>query len=331
MICIPIDVNFEKMKELRLQNERTFLGIFFSEWIFPVVFLLITLGGCNRSPSFEGAKSTEGPELIRQVFPGWREDNREFPNTSFNYNRESKFDYPTLYVSPEQVAKLSESEVVLITKAATPSGGHIAQALLGAYWFSLKDGRWLLTRRQDEVSWLGSSGDFGTVTLKSLSAGVVGVFVEAGWSGGGTDSRWLEVFSVASSGAKFILDALTIYQSDDNAMAYNCNALLKKPSGSQTLVTTEAVDGMNDRCMRLSSTWEVVATNSTGYAEIRSRQKMSRVEVKTLSIRDTNEGYGQIGNYRLRLVQRDSNLIYRYVAEKNKYVLQAGRDLSERF
>jgi hypothetical protein len=325
---IPISI---PTKELRLKSKREFSGNLFPEWIFSAVFLLIILGGCNRFPSLEGAKSAEGPELIRQAFPGWREDNREFPNASFNYNRESQFVYPALYVSPEQVTRLTDSEVVLITKAAPSSGGHIAQALLGAYWFNLKDGRWVLTRRQDEISWLGSSGDFGTVTLKRLATGVVGVFVEAGWAGGGTDSRWLEVFSVDSTGAKSILDGLTIYQSDDNAMALDCDALLKKPSGWQTQVTTEEVGGMNDRCMRLSATWAVVATNSTGYADILSRQRKSQVEVKTLSVRDTDEGYGQVGNYRLRLVQQDSNLIYRYVAEKRKYVLQAGRDLSERF
>lgn len=293
--------------------------------------LLIPLAGCDQVFGSQGAKSTEGAELIRQVLPNWRADKHETPFASLNIKPESDTSVSTLDVTPEKVVQLSDSEVVLITRGAMPTGGHASPALLGAYWFALKDGRWHLARRRDEVAWLGSSGDFGKVTLKPLASGVTGVFVESGWAGGGTDSQWLDAFALDSAGISHVLDSLVIYQADDNTGGYDCVPLLKNPPSEAIRVSTEDTDRMNERCMQLTANWEIVESKSGKFAEIRSHQNKSRVKVETLSIEETNEGHGEVGVYKLRVVHEDSRLVFRYGPKKKAYELQSGRDLRERF
>lgn len=289
--------------------------------------LALSLSGCAP----QGATSTEGPELIHQVFPGWRPDKNEFPRKAFNMKENPDRPYPALFVTPEQVAKLSDSEVVLITKGSPSNAGHVSAALMSAYWFTLKEGRWQLTRRQDEVDWLGQSGDFGKVSLKPLAPGVAGVFVENGWSGGGTDSLWMDGYSVDSKGAAHVLHAMVLHQTEDNAGGYECGPLLKNPPKLPLSVTLENTESMNEKCMQLSATWEVVPSQTGSYAEILANQKKSRVIVQTLSIKETNNGYGDIGEFKIRVAREESKLVYRYDAAKRAYALKAGRDLRESF
>lgn len=296
-----------------------------------IALMAFVLPGCDQVFGSQGAASAEGPELIRQVFPEWRQDHNEFPIASFLLKEDDNRPYPKLVVTPEQVAKLSDSEVVLLTKGSPPDGGHVAAAMLGAYWFTLKEGRWHLARRQDEVNWLGSSGDFGKVAAKPLAPGVVGVFVKHWWSGFGTDSHWVDGYALDSKGASHVLEGLAIHQTEDNAGGYECETLLKNPPSQPLAVTVENVERMNGGCMRLSANWDVAPAQTGPYAEIRSHQNKSHVKVQTLSVKETNHGYGTIGKFKLRVVREESNLVFRYNAAKHAYELKAGRDLKESF
>lgn len=294
----------------------------------PLACLGVIVAGCHQAFGAPGTSSAEGPELIREVFPGWNEDRKEFPYAAFNQKPISETSASSLNVTPEQIVKLSDSEIVLLTKGAMPSPGHSSPALLGAYWFTLTDGRWRLASRQDEVAWLGSSGDFGAIDLKPLANGVFGVFVEVFWAGGGTDSSWLEVFSLDKTSAKPVLSNLSILQSENNAFAYDCEALLNSAPAKPIKMKVEA-GGMTDRCMQLFATWELVPARPGEYAEIRSHQSKAKVEFQTLSIRKGY--YRDEGEYSVRVGRQESNLVYRYSREKHTYVLTAGKDLSERF
>lgn len=284
-----------------------------NKWI-PLVALFCVqclLSACTPFGE-NGAKSAESAELMGQAFPGWRSDKTEFPFSAFQYKAESEtMSYSTLSVSPQGVAKLSDTNVVLLTKAGTGQGGYSTGALLGAYWFTLREGRWHLVKRQHSVAELGQYGDFDRVHLNRLGDGVVAVFVEHGWSGSGMENQWVAAFRVDSEhiGSLFANEGgFTLYQSNNNVEGYDCETLLEKPAGYQVNVTIEDASSFShpDRCMHLQATWKFRERKGVEYPDLIVSETKLKIAAELLASRETNEGYSQEDDFRLKVTQKSA-------------------------
>jgi hypothetical protein len=95
-----------------------------------------------------------------------------------------------------QVVRLSDTRAIMLVKVAPISPGHSSQALLAAYWFKLADKKWFLDVRQDEVEWLGSSGDYGNTTVLELYPKHYALLVEYRWAGMGEDNTWANLYQL---------------------------------------------------------------------------------------------------------------------------------------
>lgn len=299
----------------------------------PILFSIAVLSFLGCSSNEPGASSTDKSALIREVFSGWTPKNNEFPFSGFGLSVDPSLSYTTLVVSPELVVPLSESLVVLLTKAGPPSAGHSSPAMLGAYWFSLKDKRWILTKRQDEVAWLGSSGDFGTVHAKPFTNGVVGVFVEHGWAGMGTESMWLTPFKLNEQKISFLLpenDTLTLYEYDGSAQWYDCDAWLDQAIGYQkSMKVLDSQKGVSDRCSRLKVSWDVMPRGANKYPDIELSQIKRKVSVTLISSKEVNEGYDTENTYKLKLLGQEGKLVLRYNPKKEKFKVIKGVKLED--
>jgi hypothetical protein len=125
-------------------------------------------------------------------------------------------------------------------------------------------------------------------------------------------------------------DRLTLYQLDENAQWYDCEAWLNQPIGYQkSMKILDSQHGHSDRCSRLKASWDVAPRGTNQYPDIELLQHKRKVSVTQLSSKEVNEGYDTETKYKLKLLGQTNKLVLRYDSKKEIFKVIKGVELEE--
>jgi hypothetical protein len=297
--------------------------------IFSSLCVMMMLCACGKSAALNPLDQNR---LTTLVFAGWSPAATIVQNSKLKL-ADSLMSRDGLNITPIQVVLISDNCAILLTKGEPLSAGHISGALLGAYWFKRVGDEWSLERRQDEIAWLGSSGNFGDVHAVLLSPQYHALLVEFDWDGMGQENRWFTVFGLGADKVTNLLD-----RNDDIHLSQHvfgtipeadCDELLKHPPLKPIRVTDSSIErdeGRVQDCLDLKANWSIVpGKNALADIHVNQVREMSNHRV-VKSVSDEN-GNGSI-TYELKFGTRRSQLIFHFDEKLGRYRLISGRDLS---
>lgn len=148
------------------------------------------------------------------------------------------------------IRQLDPRHAILITQATQADEHwqaqdcHACSALLSAFWFELRDGRWQHRRSQHAISETGNMGNAGELRFVQLGPQQAGFAINGGGVWQGYLLGWLELFAIDDDGVRQLTPASGIRTHSDNLG--NCD---------------------NDRqpgCYQISANWQLLAHQPPG-------------------------------------------------------------------
>lgn len=295
-------------------------------------FAVAFLSGCERMGGELSAGNSEPQELMQLLMPGWKAGSPASLRKIALPTEKGKPAETDIYtLAPGLVVKLADDKVVLIVVGAPAHetgisrAGHATPALLSAYWFERRDGRWFKKAEQIAFAEEGFFGEPGELKQIDLGGGKTALAIENGSCWQGACGRWLALYGVGEARIDRMFGELI--SSDNENARDNCSALMEMPVGRQERVPLDAYSSMTG-CYRIVGQWKTVAGPAgPGQLLIDYRGKQSRGEVVPVlaapeadAISNGDEIDSPMEEYLVTVHEVRQNQTYRFVAGKFELV-----------
>lgn len=214
--------------------------------LFTVCGLIGLLAGCGTNQDSLLADNDDPGTLLRVAVPGWQPEGAQSVRVIPRPPPAPLPAAPTeerYSLAPALVIKQSDSRLTLFAVGTpsnaqgVPQAGHSSQAIISAYWFEKRGGKWLLAATSNRFAEEGFFGNAGELRPLNLGNGEIALAVANGSCWQGSCGKWLTIYRIGARQVSPVFG--TLLSSDSENATAGCGDLLKLEAGRQTRVSAD--------------------------------------------------------------------------------------------